>query len=125
MFYKVDNSGILYIMRFWLDDRVIYKIGVTKRKPEERLMDILLSFYKVYRYVPRCDIKRFTTTDNVYAKESIFHKCLKAYSFSSDKRFSGATELFCGIDEEILLYLYDRCLKGQLGGVVEKFDEVL
>lgn len=115
----INNSGKLYVMRFWLDDEeIVYKVGVTTRKPEDRLMDILLSYYKGNRYVPRCDIKRFRTVDDVFGKEAILLASLQEFRYNSEKKFSGCTEMFQGIDEPSLLELYDRVVAGEHVGTV-------
>lgn len=122
LFYTVDkeSKSKLYIMRFCIDGSIIHKVGVTTRKPEERLVEILLSFYKAHRYIPKCDIKRFKEVDDVFGKESMLHSTLKEYKYSAEKKFSGCTEMFINIDEFTLLELYDRCVAGEVLGTLVK-----
>lgn len=43
---NVDNSGILYVLVVRLDcGTEVYKVGVTKRKIEERVMESILKLY--------------------------------------------------------------------------------
>lgn len=113
-----DTSGKLYLMRFWLGDDIVYKVGLTVRKPEERLMDILLSYYKVYRNTPASDIKRFKAVEDVQVKETRLLAALKEFRYTPEKKFSGSSEMFVGIDELMLLDMYDRCVQGQVLGTV-------
>ena len=122
MYFQTDKAdkGKLYMMRFWFDghEKPVYKIGLTVRQPEERLMDILISYYKVYRYCPKCDIKRFREVGKLHQKETILLASLKEYNYIPEKKFSGCTEMFAGIDEYWLLSLYERVVDNEVIGEV-------
>ena len=106
-----DDSGILYLLVIKLDcGTEVYKVGVTKRKVEERVAEILTSFWVSYRYFPYCYPKRFKTTSNVYDKEACMHKDLKDYKYTFDKSFGGHTEFFSGIPLDVLLEKYESVI---------------
>lgn len=107
-----SDSGILYVLIIRLEcGKEVYKVGVTKRKIEERVVEILSSFWISYRYFPYCYPKRFKNTSNVYDKETIMHKELAEYKFNFDKVFGGHTEFFSGIELEKLLEIYENTLR--------------
>ena len=122
---KAENSGsgILYILAMDIDGEIVYKVGVTQRdKIEDRVCEILASFFKSYRYFPWCRPKRFKKTDDVYEKEAKMHKYLKKYQYTSEKRFSGNTELFHGTSLDILVDLYEKVLVGEEPTLEEWLD---
>ena len=108
---NTDNSGILYVLVVRLDcGTEVYKVGVTKRKIEERVAEILTSFWLSYRYFPYCYPKRFKSTEEVYSKEAKIHKELEEFSYKFDKRFGGHTEFFSGIPLDVLLEKYESVI---------------
>lgn len=112
---KGENSGrgILYILVMDIDGEVVYKVGVTQRdKIEDRVCEILASFFKSYRYFCWVRPKRFKKTDDVYEKEAKMHKYLSEYQYTSEKKFSGNSEIFHGINLDILVDLYEDILTG-------------
>lgn len=114
-----DDSGLLYILEMQIEGEKVFKVGVTKRKVYDRVAEIVLSYYHKYRYFPYVRPRRFRKTDDVYAKEAKMHRALKEFRFTSDKQFSGNTELFSGIDEQLLLDIYDRALEDRLEGIID------
>lgn len=110
---KDTDAGILYILIMKIDDMTVYKVGVTKRKVEERVCEILTSFFITYRFFPYCYPKRFKTVDAVYNKEAEMHRLLKEYSHSFDKPFSGSTEFFTGLELEELLKIYEGVINDE------------
>lgn len=111
----VSNRGMVYIFKMMLDDDVvIYKVGITSRERiEERLGEVLMSFFTQYRYVPRTTVKRFRKVDNPKGIEGKLHKLLEEYRYCSEKVFSGCTEFFHGIEEDELLRMYDEVINGR------------
>ncbi len=109
---NADNSGILYVLVVRLDcGTEVYKVGVTKRKIEERVAEILTSFWLSYRYFPYCYPKRFKSTEEVYSKEAKMHKELEEFSYKFDKRFGGHTEFFSGVELEKILEIYENTIR--------------
>lgn len=103
------DNGILYLLIVRLEcGKEVYKVGVTKRdKIEERVCEILASFWSAYRYFPYCYPKRFRTTDGVYKKEGAIHKLLKEKNYKFDKKFGGHTEFFHEITLEEIVKVYE------------------
>ena len=110
-----ESAGILYILYIRLEDGTeVQKIGVTQRpKIQERVVEILASFFMSFRYFPYCYPKRFKTTSDVYKKEAMMHTYYKEYSHEFEKRFGGSTEFFTIEDLDDLLSVYARVLDGE------------
>lgn len=108
-----DGSGILYILEMCVDGKDVYKIGVTKRKIEERVVEILTSHFHQYRHFCYCRPKRFRKTENVYSKETVMHRYFENYRFIPEKKFSGSTEFFVGLPLQVIVDTYEKCLNGE------------
>lgn len=109
------SEGIVYLLVIWLDDGTeVYKIGVTKRTIQERVCEILSSYWVKYRVFPKCYPKRYKTTDRIYEKESAIHKELSDYSYAFDKKFGGSTEFFSGIELEKVVEIYERIVNDNI-----------
>ena len=107
-----EGEGIVYLLIIWLDDGTeVYKVGVTKRDIQDRVCEILTSYWTQYRVFPKCYPKRFRKTDQIYEKEAAIHKELKEYSFSFEKQFSGCTEFFSGVELAKVLEVYESILQ--------------
>lgn len=107
-----EDSGILYLVHFKLDDKDLVKIGVTSRNIEDRVSEILVSIFKKYREFPYCRPKRFRKTGNVYEKEALLHEHFKEYNYKPNKKFSGSTEFF-DIPLEEVVEVYEKLLEGK------------
>lgn len=106
------GRGIVYLIRMELDDGlVVWKIGITTRKIEDRLQEIVISFFKKYRYIPRTSVKKFSSCDNYFEVETRLHKEYKDSSYKFDKVFSGSCEFFSDLDEDRLVERYIEVMK--------------
>jgi len=105
------NSGILYVVLFEMDGKSLVKIGVTNRRIEDRVSEILVDIFKKYREFPYCRPKRFRTTDNIYKKEKLLHKYFKEYEYRPKKKFSGSTEFF-DVPLDDVVRVYEDLLNG-------------
>lgn len=122
MFLKLDKNKVkekqaVYIFKFYLDYNnrdVVYKIGMTTREEvAHRLAEVLLSFFLVFRYTPRCSVLRFSTCEDALGKEKALHSMFIDNSVEFLNKFSGSTEFFYIDDEEYLLEQYDKLVKGK------------
>lgn len=115
-FLSCKEEGIVYIFKFVLDcGTVVYKIGITGREEVyDRLSEILIHFLKVYRYVPRTSMKKFSKCKHNRLVEETLHKEFAEYSYKFDKKFGGYTEYFSGLDEEVLISRYEELIKKDL-----------
>ncbi len=113
MFYKVKKlSGIVYVIRMELDSgEVVYKVGITTRKIEDRLAEILIGVFKYLRYVPRTSVRRFSKSERYewVERELLDRYADKKYEWGFS--FGGSTEFVCGVEEEELLEVYDSLMK--------------
>ena len=111
---KVDKEEcILYLLEIMVGDLQVIKIGVTCRKIEDRVCEILTSFFKSYRYFPYLRPKRFRKTTDVYEKEAKLLEHFKEYKYEPDSRFSGSTELISGVDLDVVVEEYERLLNDE------------
>lgn len=110
---KTDSEGIVYILILDIGEDTVYKIGITKRKIEERVIEILLSFFKSYRYFPKCYPKRFKSTDSIFDKEAQLHYHFAKVKYKPEHKTDGSNELFIIDDLDYLLDVYARCLEGE------------
>jgi len=88
------DPGILYVILVELEGKQLVKIGVTHRRIEDRVPEILVAVFKKYRYFPYCNPRRFTKTASPYKKEKILHKQFAEHSYTTSKKFGGSTEFF-------------------------------
>lgn len=119
-FYALDKSkatvksgeGRVYLLKVLLDDgKIVYKIGMCNSdRSTDRMMEILQSFFKVYRYIPRCELKRDRKATDALDTEQKLHSKYEKYSFKFDKKFGGSTEFFYGINEDEVLLDYEDIL---------------
>jgi len=107
-----EDKGIVYLLFIWHDDEMLVKIGVTKRKIEDRIVEILVSYYKQYRIFPKLYPKRFKKTNKVFMKEAKLHRFYGSCRYEPEKPFSGSTELFKIDDIDLLLRVYADCIDG-------------
>ena len=99
------KPGILYVILVELEGKSLVKIGVTHRRIEDRVAEILVGIFKKYREFPYCRPKRFTTTRDPYKKEKALHKHFAKNSYSPGKKFGGSTEFFdVPLDDVVEVY---------------------
>lgn len=110
---KAEYDGIVYILLFEIDGKQVQKIGVTQRKIEERVTEILTSFWKSYRYFPYCKPKRFKSTSMIFNKEAQLHYHFANVKYEPEHKTDGSSELFCVEDLDYLLDMYTRCIDGE------------
>ena len=110
---NIDSiRNILYVLEIDLDDKKVIKIGVTSRKIEDRVCEIVTSIFKTYRYFPKVYPKRFRKVEDNLDKEQFLLKYLEEYKYASDNSFGGHTELVM-MDLDLVADLYDRLERGE------------
>jgi len=117
------TNGIVYMISFQVDDEdgnpvELVKIGITNRSVYDRLQEILISFLKVYRYVPRTRLLRFKKFDNYELVEKYLHWYYEEDIIEFEKKFSGSTEFFQIDDTDELKEHYDYLLGCEIREVV-------
>lgn len=100
-----EPKGIVYVLNLRLEEQSLVKVGVTTRRIEERVCEILTSIWKRYRVFPECVVKRYKTTPDMFKKESLIHSCLAEHRYTTKFVFSGSTEIFnCSLDKVVGIY---------------------
>lgn len=98
-------EGIVYVLDIEVDGKRVVKVGLTTKKIEERVVQILASHFKAYRFFPYCRPKRFRRTDNIYDKEQKILKYFADRKYESEIKFDGSTELLdVALDEVVEVY---------------------
>jgi hypothetical protein len=101
------GPGIVYAILVELDGKSLVKIGVTHRRIQDRVSEILTGIFMKYRFYPYCKPLRFKTTEDPYQVEKDFHDYFSEFSYTPDKKFDGSTEFFDVPFEEVVK-VYDE-----------------
>lgn len=101
-----NEYGILYLLEFVINGRVVVKVGVTQRSSiEERTAQILVSFFKVYRFFPYVRPKRYKRCEDPYGLEAKIKSHFKDHKTKFKKSFNGSSECFdISLDDAVSLY---------------------
>lgn len=105
---KSNNTSVgrLYVIQLILDTgEIIHKIGMChSARSTDRLFEILRSWFNVHRYSPRADIRLDMKTEIPLLLEKYVHFVFEDYKYTPDKKSSGFTEMFIGLDEDKLIH---------------------
>jgi hypothetical protein len=102
-----QEKGIVYLLELVVDDEKVQKIGITTRKIEDRVVEILSSHFQVFRHYPYCYPKRFKSTTNIMMREAKLLSVFSNEKFTPSKQFSGSTELIkADLDTVVQVYEY-------------------
>ena len=113
---RINKTGVVYVMAFEIDEvgGICYKIGLTRREEVvDRLGEICLSFFNVFRYIPRCHLVKFSKCDNPLKVEMDLHKFFSSNKVRFVKKFNGSTEFFSSLDIEELKRVYKDAIDGK------------
>lgn len=113
--FKVTKGDVeierLYILEIDIEGTVVYKVGkASGHSSKQRMLQIIGSYFDVYRRTPVVKIIRDRECTDVFKKETECHVELKDYRYFPDKTFSGCTELF-NTDKEKVIEVYERVLE--------------
>lgn len=99
------DVGIVYVLLIHLEGKDLVKIGITSRKIEDRVTEILTGIWKKYRRYPYCYPKRFKSTDKYKEYEEQLLKYFKDKAYTTEHTFGGCTEFIdVGLDEVVRVY---------------------
>ncbi len=108
--YDGIDLGFVYVMEYKFQtkasSKTLYKVGITKNQPIDRMLEISRSFFQVRRYVPESRLIRFRKVPDYYSLEQEIHKLLIDNKYSFKLKFSGSTEFF-DIDLDKLIDTYE------------------
>lgn len=119
-----QDRGIVYLLDIEVDGKHVTKIGMSKRLVEERVVEILTSYFKSYRYFPYCKPMKFTKTLDPLAKEQMLLEYFKEYKYESLLSFSGCRELV-DVDVQLVKLAYKKVLADQPLPVIEELRKEL
>lgn len=109
----VKDESILYLLVLEIDGKEVYKIGITSRKIEDRVCEILTSHFGIYRHFPYCRPKRFRKVSNTYEHEQELLKFFEEYKYEPYSKFSGSTELISDIDLDFVVEVYESVINDE------------
>ena len=119
-----QDRGIVYLLDIEVDGKQVTKIGMSKRLVEERVVEILTSYWKSYRYFPYCKPMKFTKTLDPLAKEQILLEYFKEYKYESLLPFSGCQELV-DVEVPLIRLAYKKVLADQPLPAIEELRKEL
>ena len=122
---KQSKYGRIYVFRFTLScGKVVHKVGMTHSdRATDRMFEVLRSFFNVFRYVPKCELRKDKKVLIPLLVEKHLHKLLNDWSYRPDLPFDGSTEFFEDIDESILLTYLTNFSYTELLKNVTEIDE--
>lgn len=107
---KEESTDRLYILEIVVDGNIVYKIGkASGNNCKQRMLQIVGSYFDVYRVTPVIKVVRDRACTDVFAKETKCHNELALFRYVSDEIFSGHTELFKTSKEKVV-EVYERIL---------------
>ena len=108
---NLDNVDRLYIMEIVVGETTVYKIGkASGHSSKQRMLQIIGSYFDVYRVTPVVRIIKDKEVTNVFEKETRCHHALAEWQYTPEKAFSGSTEVFL-VDKEKVLEVYKNVLQ--------------
>ena len=110
---KNKKDGIVYVLDIDVDGKQLVKIGITGRKIEDRVVEILTSHFHAYREFPRCRPKRYRKTTEMYVKEQMLLNYFSGYKYDTEKKFGGCQELV-DVPLDVVVSYYERVLDGEI-----------
>jgi len=124
----------VYIFELELDDgTMIHKVGMVNSdsmsRVTDRLMEVLRSFFMVYRYVPKSRIVKAKKFLIPYIVENHLHKLLAELKYKSDKKWDGYDEVFSDVDiDELVSYMdsfqYKELLTAEAKMSINRYNKV-
>ena len=106
-----DNVDRLYILEIMIGDTLVYKVGkASGHNSKQRMLQIIGSYFDVYRVTPIIKVVKDKEVSNVFEKETKCHHALAEWQYIPEKAFSGSTELFL-VDKEKVLEVYKDVLQ--------------
>lgn len=127
MNFKVDKKrempdiGTVYLLELDVDGKRVLKIGITTRKVEDRVVEILTSYWHQYREFPYCRPKRFRKTTDYFEKEQMLLKYFEKCKYESEKKFGGCQELI-DVPLETVVDMYERVLTGEILDKKDRYE---
>ena len=106
-----SDEGIVYLLDMEVDDVRVVKIGVTRRKIWERVVEITTSYFHKYRYFPRVKPMKFSKANGYFAVETMLHRYFREMKYWAKEQFMGSNELF-KVDEEVVKTAYMDAMDG-------------
>lgn len=90
-----NNPGTLYIIQIYDDKETFYKVGITSRTVNKRFYSALPYKYKIIKEISG-------KASDIYSLEKELHNKLYKYCYHPSKYFSGHTECFTYIPDDII-----------------------
>lgn len=108
---NLGNVDRLYIMEIVIGEVTVYKVGkASGHSSKQRMLQIIGSYFDVYRVTPVVRIIKDKEVKNVFDKETRCHHALAEWQYKFDKVFSGHSEIFA-VDKEKVLEVYKNVLQ--------------
>ena len=122
------SKGRVYLLKFLLPDGIIlHKIGITKRRLKTRILEIVDSFYDVYKFIPQVEVirglEKSSRCYNYFKVEADILASFNKYKVDwtqvkSKRRISGASEFRRDLSTDTIEKVYDKTMK-ERGHVID------
>lgn len=108
---KERLNGYVYLLRIWIGNDVLHKVGTTNRSVLTRALEISAELHAVIGYLPKMIIVReHRVLDNYAVEAEILKETVKwKYDLLCEREVSGESELR-KMDEQEICRVYDRCI---------------
>lgn len=108
---KEKYNGWVYILKMWIGNDVVYKVGTTNRAVLTRALEISAELYAAVGYLPKMIIVReHRVLDNYAVEAEILKETVKwKYELLCEREVIGESELR-KMDEQEICRVYDRCI---------------
>lgn len=108
---KERLNGYVYLLRIWIGNDVVYKVGTTNRAVLTRALEISAELYAAVGYLPKMTIVReHRVLDNYAVEAEILRETAKwKYELLCEREVAGESELR-KMDEQEICRVYDRCI---------------
>jgi len=110
-FEKRYFNGFVYVLKIWLNESIVFKVGTTNRSVLTRLGELAIEYHQKLGYVPKMKIIRDKQTKDNYAIEAKVLKRTEKHRYYLDCSMDvcGESELR-KMDEAELLRVYEECI---------------
>ena len=108
---KERLNGYVYLLRIWIGNDVLHKVGTTNRSVLTRALEISAELHAVIGYLPKMIIVReHRVLDNYAVEAEILKETVKwRYNLLCEREVAGESELR-KMDEQEICRVYDRCI---------------
>lgn len=105
---KRRYKGTVYVLRIRLKSgEVVHKIGMTTRKVQSRIAELVVDYYMKYGYIPMVEVVRKEKSRWYVEVEQLLLSKSEHWKYEASKQIDGVTEYRKGMNEKLVCEWYD------------------